>query len=202
MPLFRLDAQNQALRIAPGPFRLERQLQQVIEANMDEIFGTRFVASEFAFRGEQPGRIDTLGLDWEGAPTIIEYKKSENENVINQGLYYINWLVEHRGDFELAVQRRLGQGIEVNWSHPRLIIIAQSYAKWDTYAVNRMGEGIELWRYVLYGDNLLHLELVFGQQRTVTAAPRAEDADEAEIRGAVHARPSLQEGLATGSCAL
>ena len=69
----------------------------------------------------------------------------------------------------------------MNWAHPRLIIIAQSYAKWDTYAVNRMGEGIELWRYVLYGDNLLHLELVFGQQRTVSADHPAGDAGEAEV---------------------
>ena len=167
MPLFQFDAENQARRISSGQFKLERQLQNLVEVNMDEIFGVTFVASEFVARGEQPGRIDTLGLDSEGAPTIIEYKRSENENVINQGLYYMNWLVEHRGDFELAAQRQLGQLVEVNWSHPRLIIIAQSYAKWDTYAVNRMGEGIELWRYVLYGEDLLYLELVFGQQRTV-----------------------------------
>jgi predicted transport protein len=167
MPLFHVDAQNEARRISSGQFPLERQLQNIVEANLNEIFGVRFVASEFVIRGEQPGRIDTLGLDWEGAPTIVEYKRAENENVINQGLYYMNWLVEHRGDFELAAQRRLGHDVEVDWSHPRLIIIAQNYAKWDTYAVNRMGDGIELWRYTLYGDDLLYLELVFGQQRTV-----------------------------------
>ena len=131
------------------------------------------MASEFVARGEQAGRIDTLGLDSEGAPTIIEYKSRENANVINQGLYYMNWLVEHRGDFELAVQRQLGQRIEVNWSHPRLIILVQTYNKYDNYAVKRMGTGIELWRYVLYGEELLYLELVFGQQRTATIAPVA-----------------------------
>lgn len=165
MPLFQFDNQNRARRISFGQFKLERQLQKLVEANMQDIFGVSFVASEFVIRGEQPGRIDTLGLDAEGTPTIIEYKRDEHENVINQGLYYMNWLVEHRGDFELAAQRRLGQDVEVNWNHPRLIIIAQNYAKWDTYAVNRMGEGIELWRYVVYGDDLLHLELIFGQQR-------------------------------------
>jgi hypothetical protein len=119
------------------------------------------------WRGEQPGRIDTIGLDQDGSPTIIEYKRAENENVINQGLYYVNWLDEHRGDFELAAQKRFPSA-EVSWSHIRLIIIAQNYAKWDTYAVKQMGEGIELWRYVVYGDDLLHLELVFGQPRTTT----------------------------------
>jgi predicted transport protein len=179
MPLFQFDELNKANRVSSGQFRLERQLQQIIEANTDDIFGVRFVASEFVIRGEQPGRIDTLGLDYDNAPTVIEYKRAENENVINQGLYYVNWLVEHRGDFELAAQRHLRQDVEVNWSHPRLIIIAQSYAKWDTYAVKRMGDGIELWRYVVYGNNLLHLELVYGQQRAesiqVSTAQNAED---------------------------
>lgn len=110
-------------------------------------------------------------MDYEGTPTVIEYKRAENENVINQGLYYVSWLVEHRGDFELAAQRKLGRDLEVNWSHPRLIVIAQSYAKWDTYAVNRMGDGIELWRYTLYGAELLHLELIYGQQRTIPVPP-------------------------------
>ncbi|MFN8371991.1 MAG: DUF5655 domain-containing protein [Anaerolineae bacterium] len=165
MPLFRFDNRNQTQRITSGQFKLERQLQDIVEANIEEIFGVRFVAREFSIRGEQLGRIDTLGLDYEGTPTVIEYKRAENENVVNQGLYYVNWLVEHRGDFELAAQRKLNKEVEVNWSHPRLIVIAQSYAKWDTYAVNRMGEGIELWRYTLYGSDLLHLELVYGQQR-------------------------------------
>lgn len=130
-------------------------------------------------RGEQPGRIDTLGLDYEGAPTIIEYKRDKNENVINQGLYYMNWLLDHRGDFVVSARDVLGGDVEINWSHPRLIIIAQNYAKWDTYAVNRMGEGIELWEYVRYGDDLLYFNQVYGQQRSVPArlpdAPLADD---------------------------
>lgn len=167
MPLFQIHQDtNRASRISSSQFRLERQLQKVVETNLVEIFGVQFVASEFVLAGEQAGRIDTLGLDLEGAPTIIEYKRGKNENVINQGLYYMNWLVDHRGDFVLAAQATLGYEIEVTWSHPRLIIIAESFAKWDNYAVNRMGDGIELWKYVLYGDNLLYFELVYGQQRT------------------------------------
>jgi predicted transport protein len=166
MPLFHISDHDQVSRITPGQFERERQLQRLVEAILLEVFGVRFVASEFVIRGEQPGRIDTLGLDLEGAPTIIEYKRADNENVINQGLYYMNWLLEHRG---ISSSRReaLGQNVEISWSHPRLIIIAQNYAKWDTYAVNRMGEGIELWKYVLYGDDLLYLEMVYGQQRTI-----------------------------------
>lgn len=179
MPLF--DIQNERVkRIHANHFALEKELQAIIEANLPEIFGVRFVSSEFIIRGDQPGRIDTLGLDFEGAPTIIEYKRDKNENVINQGLYYMNWLVDHRGDFVVAARDALGDGIEVNWSHPRLIIIAQNYAKWDTYAVNRMGDGIELWEYVLYGNNLLYLNQVYGQQRALPTAITESEVSEPE----------------------
>lgn len=172
MPLFQIDPQQKAQRFRPSGFQLERDLQQIIEKNLEEIFGVHFVASEFAVRGEQPGRIDTLGLDIEGAPTIIEYKRDKSESVINQGLYYMNWLIDHRGDFIVEAHKKLGADIEISWSHPRLIIIAQNYAKWDIHAVNRMGEGIELWEYVRYGDDLLYLNQVYGQQRTAPAPSR------------------------------
>lgn len=184
MPLFEIDDDNRAIRYRVQGFDLERELQTLIENNLDEIFGVRFIASEFVVRGEQPGRIDTLGLDSEGAPTIVEYKRDKNENVINQGLYYMNWLLDHQGDFVVAARDALGADIEISWSHPRLIIIARSYAKWDTYAVNRMGEGIELWEYVRYGDELLYLNQVYGQQRQApaksTSSKKAEDSTETE----------------------
>jgi predicted transport protein len=170
MPLFQLTDATFLKQLIPNRFTYERQLQQLVESNLLQVFGVHFVASEFTIGGEQPGRIDTLGLSSEGEPTIIEYKRAENENVINQGLYYMNWLIDHRGDFIVAAQKGLGsllQNVEINWNHPRLIVIAQSYAKWDTYAVKRMGDGIELWKYVLYDEAFLHFEQVYGQQRVV-----------------------------------
>lgn len=192
MPLFHIATSNQATRIRAGGFDLEKQLQRLVEANLEEIFGVRLVATEFIVRGEQPGRIDTLGLDYEGAPTIIEYKRDKNENVINQGLYYMNWLLDHRGDFVVAARDVLGSDLEINWSHPRLIIIAQNYAKWDTYAVNRMGEGIELWEYVRYGDDLLYLNQVFGQQRSIpTTQPATTETPDSTDTAATDATYTL-----------
>ncbi|KXK17383.1 MAG: hypothetical protein UZ15_CFX003002496 [Chloroflexi bacterium OLB15] len=179
MPLFRIDNHSTTHQISAGRFPLERDLHGLIEKNLASLFNIRFVASEYTILGEQPGRIDTLGLDSNGSPTIIEYKREEKESVINQGLYYLNWLVDHRGDFVVAAQKALGTGIEIFWDNPRLLIIAQSFAKWDTYAVKRMGDGIELWRYVLYGDDLFFLEQVYGQPRqnhTMSSAePKVND---------------------------
>jgi RecB family endonuclease NucS len=50
------------------------------------------------------GRIDSLGLDENNCPVIIEYKRHANQNVINQGLFYLNWLLDHKGDLEVVVR--------------------------------------------------------------------------------------------------
>jgi hypothetical protein len=39
---------------------------------------------------------------------IIEYKRILSESVINQGLYYLDWLMDHKAEFELVVQKKLG----------------------------------------------------------------------------------------------
>jgi hypothetical protein len=40
-----------------------------------------------------------------GCPVILEYKRAMNENVVNQGLFYLDWLMDHRKDFQWLVLR-------------------------------------------------------------------------------------------------
>jgi RecB family endonuclease NucS len=68
---------------------LRRLLQLFMESHLEEFLGTRFLATEYSTGRTHGGRVDTLGLDENGSPVIIEYKRSLNENVINQGLYYL-----------------------------------------------------------------------------------------------------------------
>lgn len=157
MAIFKIDRQKvQKLKIKK--FKNEKQLQKLFENNLEDIFGIRFLASEF--KTTHGGRIDTLGLDEDGSPVIIEYKESEKNNVINQGLFYLDWLIDHKGDFEILVQKKLGKNVEVNWDAPRLILIAQSYNEYDKYAVNRISENIELKKYILYDNEILFIENV------------------------------------------
>jgi len=161
MPLYNLDSKSGITQIRPSVFQSERELQRLFEGNLEKLIGVRFIASEFTTGDRQRGRIDTLGLDQDGIPTIIEYKKSSKENVINQGLFYLDWLVDHKGDFTLAAQEALGNDIQIEWSQPRLILIAESFSEYDKYAVNRIGANIELWAYRRYGENFLYLDPIF-----------------------------------------
>ena len=105
LKLFRL-APNGVSQLSGGAVALEKSLQQAFEQNLEALLGVRFLASEFVTEG---GRMDTLGIDENNSPVIVEYKRSTNENVINQGLFYLNWLMSHQADFKWLVMERLGK---------------------------------------------------------------------------------------------
>ncbi|MEZ5413687.1 MAG: DUF5655 domain-containing protein [Opitutaceae bacterium] len=161
LKLFRIQA-GQAVEIEGKSVGLEKSLQQLIEQHLEAFVGVTFLATEYSTGVKHGGRIDTLGIDENGCPVIVEYKRSLNENVMNQGLYYLDWLMDHKGEFELLVQRKLGakQAEAIEWSTPRLLCIAGEFTKYDAYAVQQINRNIELIRYRKYGDDLILFELV------------------------------------------
>ncbi len=141
---------------------IEKTLQVLLERHLEQFLGVRFIATEYQTGKTHGGRIDTLGLDDNNCPVIIEYKRALNENVINQGLYYLDWLMDHQGEFTLEVMKRFGREIadDIDWSGPRLLCIAGDFTKYDEYAVHQIPRNIELLRYRRYGADLLVLDLV------------------------------------------
>jgi len=156
MPLFEIA--NQKLTVfEQSNFEYEKNLQCLIESNLLAVFNCRLVKSEFPTGYQHSGRIDTLALS-DDNPVIIEYKKVESSELINQSLYYLAWMKDHQGDYEIAVQKVLGTSIKVDWSEIRVICIAPNYKKYDLYAVQMMGANIELWTYHLFQNKFLYLE--------------------------------------------
>jgi len=139
---------------------LEKSLQNLIEQNLEEILGIRFLATEYTTGKTHGGRIDSLGIDENGCPVIIEYKRTMNENVINQGLFYLDWLMDHQAEFKLLVLEKLGEKEEIDWSAPRLLCIAGEFTKYDEHAVQQINRNIDLIRYRKFGEDLLLLDLV------------------------------------------
>ena len=148
---------------------LERELQSLMEAQLETFLGVRFLDTEYSTGKTHGGRIDSLGIDENNCPVIIEYKRSSNENVINQGLFYLDWLMDHRGEFTLLVQKKLGVDAseQIDWSSPRLVCIAGDFNKYDEHAVQQINRNIELLRYRWYDEGYLILELV----NAVTGTP-------------------------------
>ena len=156
--LFRSEGSN-LVEVAGSSASLERELQHLFEKNLDPLLGVKFLASEFTTTN---GRIDTIGLDENNCPIIIEYKRHASENIINQGLFYLDWLMDHKPTFELLVQRKINQETadKIDWSAPRLLCVASDFTRYDEHAIKQMHRNIELIRYRKFGNDLLMLELL------------------------------------------
>lgn len=171
--LFRL-AGGTATELQGSASDLERPLQTLIEANLQPLLNIRFIASEHSTGKTHGGRIDSLGLDENNCPVVLEYKRSVGENVINQGLFYLDWLMDHKAEFKLLVLDKLGAlaADAIDWSAPRVVCIAADFTKYDGHAVQQIGRNIELIRYRRFGDDLLLLESAnAGSDTTAKANP-------------------------------
>ena len=144
-------------RIKDGGFGNEFSLRDFFANNLEELLGIRFIEKEYPI---QEGRIDTLGLDENNSPVIIEYKWKENEEVLAQGLFYYNWLIKNKKYFQLLVDKKLGKNIKVNWEQPRIILVAQGFGRYIQGAVEQE-KHIELLSYHYYEPNILHLESIY-----------------------------------------
>jgi predicted transport protein len=157
---------------------LERELQTLIEQNMPAFFGVTFLKTEYVT--SNGGRIDSLGIDENNCPVIFEYKRASHENVINQGLFYLDWLLDHKADFELLVMKTLGKTFsdKLDWTMPRLICIAGDFTKYDEYAVKQINRNIDLIRYKKFGNELLLFDLI----NSNIATPIKESATEKVVK--------------------
>jgi hypothetical protein len=132
-------------------FTKEKELQVLIERNMEEVFGIRLLESEYPIPN---GRIDTLGLDKNALPVVIEYKKKQDlGNAIIQGLFYIEWVKQNKRTFEMLVREKLGKDTRVDWTLAlRLIIIAEAFDPKEISAINQIRANVELRKYSFYGE--------------------------------------------------
>ncbi|KAA9366140.1 DUF5655 domain-containing protein [Ochrobactrum quorumnocens] len=201
--LFRFDG-TVASELSGTAVQVEKSLQNIFEANLETLLGIRFLASEHSTGTVHGGRIDTLGLDEDNCPVIIEYKRAVNENVINQGLFYLDWLLDHRKEFQWLVMERLGSDVAktVDWSAPRLVCIAGDFTRYDEHAVKQIARNIELIRYRQFSGDFLLLELVhvpkqtkIGNTRLTAAEKKAESSMGLSVDAGVESDPYLSSRM-------
>ncbi len=178
---------------------LEKSLQLLIERHLDVFLGIRFLATEYSTGKTHAGRIDTLGIDENGCPCIIEYKRSSNENVVTQGLFYLDWLLDHKAEFEALVFKKYGQEVadSIEWATPRLVCIAGTFTRYDEHAVKQITRNIDLIRYLRFGEEFLLLELVSAVQVSVNAAM-----DSVTVGGKQKKEKTVTDQLAQASSSL
>ena len=152
---------------------VERELHDLIEKHMETFLGVRLIAHEYSAGNNHRGRIDSLGLDENNCPVILEYKRQTNENVINQGLYYLDWLLDHKAEFQLLVMDKYDRKTadDIEWAGTRVLCVAGDFTKFDEHAIAQIGRNIELIRYKYFDQDLLMLEWINPVQKTDEQSP-------------------------------
>ena len=138
------------------PFRLEKEIQIIFEKNLDDFTGLEFIKSEFTIKSN---RIDTLAFDPESkAFVIIEYKRERNFSVIDQGVSYLNLMLEYKADFIVEYNESQAKNLkrqDVDWSQSRIIFVSPSFTDFQKQSTNFKDLGIELWEIKRYQDGII-----------------------------------------------
>lgn len=127
-------------------FNLEKDMQSLTEANLEDIFWLEFIKTEFQLNNL---RIDSLAFDNEtNSFVIIEYKRWNSYSVIDQWMSYLALMLNNKADFTQELWRKRKEFIDVkdiDWSQSRVIIIADSFNRYQRESINFKDLAIELW---------------------------------------------------------
>ena len=139
------------------PFKKERELQNIFEANLSLIMGLMLVKSEFTIKNK---RIDTLAFDQESkAFVIIEYKRDRNSSVVDQGFTYLSLMLQNKADFILEFNEQNPKAQlsrnDVDWSQSRVVFVSSDFTDNQIEATNFKDIAIELYEVKRYGEHLL-----------------------------------------------
>ena len=157
MKLFSIDGKKLS-SISTNPFQLEKDIQKLIEHNVQELFDLEFVKSELTI---QNFRLDTLCFNkMSNSFVIIEYKKGTNYSVIDQGYTYLSTLLNNKSDFILEYNETLGGSLkrdDIDWSQSRVIFISPKFSEYQKTSINFKNLPFELWEVTRFKNNLLGL---------------------------------------------
>ena len=155
MKLFNISGEKLEA-VGSNPFKLEKDIQSLIENNVDKLFELEFVKSELRINNF---RFDTLCFDASNNSfVVIEYKKGHSYSVIDQGYSYLSTLLNNKSDFVLEYNETLGKTMkrdEVDWSQSRVIFISPSFSLYQKTSVNFKNLPFELWEVTRYKNGSL-----------------------------------------------
>ncbi|MDD2191168.1 MAG: DUF5655 domain-containing protein [Bacteroidales bacterium] len=156
--LYKLEADNRAEIVSEKPFKLERDMQRVFEDNLGLIMGLEMVKSEFTIKDK---RIDTLAFDRQSNSfVIIEYKRDKNNSVFDQGITYLNLMLNYKADFVLEYNENMKNNLlrdDVDWSQSRVVFVSSDFTENQIQATNFKDFAIELWEVKRYSNNTISI---------------------------------------------
>jgi len=169
--LFKLENKN-VKKITEKTFNLEKDIQSLVENNMEALLGLEFITTEFQVDNSNL-RLDSVAYDKENnAFKIIEYKRGRNESLIDQGYTYLNLLFSNKADFVLKYNEVKNKNLkisDIDWEQSRVVFISQQFTNYQTKANNFKNNPIELIQIKKYEDNIIELDFI--EKNSTTELP-------------------------------
>ena len=169
---------NKLVQVKEKPFKLEREIQSIFESNLQNIMGLLFVKSEFTIKNK---RIDTLAYDKQtNAFIIIEYKRDKNYSVVDQGLTYLNLMLQNKAEFILTYNETLKDILhskDVDWSQSRVAFVSPSFTDNQISASDFKDFGIELWEIKQFENNTISINTIKKSSGAPSIKPLLENSD-------------------------
>lgn len=141
-----------------NPFKVEKEIQDIVEKNTQEFFSLEFVRSEFSVGGF---RIDTLCYNNEtNSFVIIEYKRGNSYSVIDQGYSYLSLMLNNKSEFIIEYNERLNKNLrrdDIDWTQSRIIFISQSFSSYQKNSINFKNLPFELWEIKRFKNDTIVL---------------------------------------------
>lgn len=152
---------GQLSQLKQQKFKLEKDIQRLFEENLTLLSGYIFIRSEFSIKNS---RIDTLAFDPETqAFVIIEYKRQQNSSVVDQGVSYLNLMLEYKADFIVEYNEKQKFPLkrnDVDWSQSKVIFVSPAFNDFQIQATNFKDLPIELWEVNRFDNDIITLNII------------------------------------------
>lgn len=152
---------GQLSQLKQQKFKLEKDIQRLFEENLTLLSGYIFIRSEFSIKNS---RIDTLAFDPETqAFVIIEYKRQQNSSVVDQGISYLNLMLEYKADFIVEYNEKQKVPLkrnDVDWSQSKVIFVSPAFNDFQIQATNFKDLPIELWEVNRFDNDIITLNII------------------------------------------
>ena len=152
---------GQLSQLKQQKFKLEKDIQRLFEENLTLLSGYIFIRSEFSIKNS---RIDTLAFDPETkAFVIIEYKRQQNSSVVDQGISYLNLMLEYKADFIVEYNEKQKFPLkrnDVDWSQSKVIFVSPAFNDFQIQSTNFKDLPIELWEVNRFDNDIITLNII------------------------------------------
>ncbi len=185
MRLYNISEKTTITQVKENPYKLEREIQNLFEANLYELMGLEMVASEFTIKDR---RIDTLAYDPQTKSfVIIEYKRDKNSSVFDQGITYLGLMLNNMADFVLEYNEKAKTPLrksDVDWKQTRVAFVSTDFTAIQIEATNFKDLAIELWQVKRYAKDTIAITPIKKSKSAPSIKPLAS-ADPTSIVGKV-----------------